>query len=302
MAEFHSSIDYLIVHAKSRKELKELELLFLSKSIPFSIQNNYGEKSFFIPLHYETFAKNEIRQYQKENRNWPPIVINKDNLFFRFSYLHFLVVLCLAYFHFKTTHLTPPSFWRGIGRFSADLVLNGEWWRTITSLTLHLDDAHLLSNFFGLLIFIGGVNQFVGSGFSWLLVLFSGALGNYLNALLYQTAHNSIGASTAVFGAVGIIGAFGIKRYYQHRQLKTRYFVPLLAALGIFAMLGTSPQTDVTAHLFGFLSGVGIGLLFIPLTGSQLLDNKIIQFLAFSVFCVIIYTAWNVDIIYNWFS
>ncbi len=294
MAEFDTESDFFIVRSKNRKEFKEIELLFLSRSIPFTVQVDFLEKKFFIPLNYEDFAKNEIRKFQQENSNWPPLSYIKKQLHFGFSYLHLAVVLCLAFFHWRTTHISSYFNWLEYGRFSADRVLAGDWWRTITALTLHVDDPHLLSNFFGLLLFVSGVSRFSGVGISWLLVLLSGAFGNYLNALFYQTAHNSIGASTAVFAAVGIMGAFGMKQYYQEKQFNFRYFVPLIGALGLYAMLGTSPQTDVLAHFFGFLSGVGLGLLFLPLIGSKILENLVVQVVALSLFCFIIYFCWNV--------
>ncbi len=294
MIEFDTESDYFIIRIKNRREFKETELLLLSRSIPFTVQVDLLEKKIFIPLEYESFAKNEIRKFQRENSNWPPLSSIKKQLSFSFSYIHFAVVLCLAFFHWRTTHISSYFDWLEYGRFSADRVLAGEWWRIITALTLHVDDAHLLSNFFGLLLFVSGVSRFAGVGISWLLVLLSAAFGNYLNALFYQTAHNSIGASTAVFAAVGIMGAVGMKQYYQGKQFNFRYFVPLIGALGLFAMLGTSPQSDISAHFFGFLSGVGMGLLFLPIAGSKILDSIIVQTIALLLFCFTLYFCWNI--------
>ena len=96
----------------------------------------------------------------------------------------------------------------------------------------------------------------------------------------------------AVFSAVGLIGSFGVRNYYQRRQLKSRYLVPFMAGFGIFAMLGTSPQTDVSAHLFGFLSGALLGLLFMPLLNFNAIGGKLVQTLSFLLACAIVYGSW----------
>ncbi len=297
MIEYFTDSEFFIVVATNRKEFKEIELLFLSRSIPFIVGNDLPGKGFIIPLNYENFVANEIRLFQQENENWPPPPPerSKESLF-SFSLVHLLVVLGLAYFHWRTTQVLSSINWLETGKFSADKVLAGEWGRTVTALTLHVDDPHLLSNFFGLLLFVSGVNQFVGIGVSWLLVLLSGAVGNYLNALFYQTAHNAIGASTAVFGAVGVMGSLAAKKYLSQKGFQARFFVPVIASLGIFAMLGTSLQTDVMAHLCGFISGLAIGLLAIPLIGSRILKNSFVQLIAFAVFLGIIHYAWNIQI------
>jgi membrane associated rhomboid family serine protease len=296
MAEFTTGEEFLIVEAMSRKEFNEIELLFLSRSIPFTSQNGFYRKELYVPIQYGSFAKKELTLYVRENKNWPPVNKTYREDYFPFSMVHVFVFACFGWFHWKTHYFFSGIDWMTSGRFSADRVLSGEWSRTVTALTLHLDDAHFISNFFGLLVFVGSVNKFVGGGVSWMLVLLAGALGNYLNALLYQTAHRSVGASTAVFGAIGIIGALAIKYQHRLRQFKGWFFLPIIGAFGILAMLGTNPQTDVTAHLFGFFSGVGIGLLFLPLSQSKWLESAVVQLTVLLGFGCIVYACWRLQI------
>ncbi len=145
---------------------------------------------------------------------------------------------------------------------SATDILNGDIYRITTALFLHADWAHLVGNMVGLALFVTAVCSVAGFGAGSLMVLVSGMLGNLFNALLFQSGHYSIGASTAVFGAVGIVAAhlFMVKwRQFGHR-LKT--WLPLGSGLALLAILGASINTDVTAHLFGYLSGCAIGLAF----------------------------------------
>ncbi|MDH5561400.1 MAG: rhomboid family intramembrane serine protease, partial [Deltaproteobacteria bacterium] len=163
-------------------------------------------------------------------------------------------------------------------------------------LTLHLDDPHLLSNAFALMIFLSGVNYFAGPGISALLVLLSGGLGNYLNALFYQTDHLAVGASTAVFGAVGLMGVLSAKNRVSLQSLRNHFLVPVIAALGIFALLGTNPSTDVFAHLFGLISGIAVGLIFGRLTQTKSARRPDVQSLAMIAFCVVIWASWKVQL------
>ena len=102
--------------------------------------------------------------------------------------------------------------------------------------------------------------RLLGSGRAWFLVLCTGALGNLLNALVQSPDHRSIGASTAVFGAVGLLATINMLHFRS--ILRHRWPLPLAAALGLLALLGASGHnTDIGAHLFGFISGIGLGLM-----------------------------------------
>lgn len=296
MAVFETSDTYLIIQAANRRELKEIELLLLSRSIPFSVEGGASNR-FFIPLHYHAFALSELKQFQRENKNWPPVLAAHKGALFRFSPVHLGMVAALVLFHWWSVRL--PGKLTESGMLAVEKVLAGEWHRTVTALTLHVDGTHLLANTLGLLIFVGGVHQFTGTGMSWLLVLLSGAVGNFGTALFYQSAHNAVGASTAVFGAVGLMGAFGVRRYLVHKVFSRRFFVPLVGALGLFAMLGTNPESDVMAHIFGLISGVLIGIMLMPLPGSRILKSSLFQSGALVLTLAAVWWCWQTQLIQN---
>ena len=133
-------------------------------------------------------------------------------------------------------------------------------WRLVTALTLHADDLHMFSNLAIGGLFIIFLCRELGSGLAWSLLLGSGILGNLANAFVQSPTHRSVGASTAVFGAVGILASLSLLRY--RRQLKRRWLLPVAAALALLALLGTEGKhTDLGAHLFGFLFGLILGLM-----------------------------------------
>ena len=61
-------------------------------------------------------------------------------------------------------------------------------------------------------LFMAAALRVLGPGLGGLMVLASGAVGNLANAFLYGSAHSSVGASTAIFGAVGLLGGLGVMR------------------------------------------------------------------------------------------
>jgi len=296
MAVFLSDDEQLTVITTNRKEFREIELLLLSRYIPHQLEDGAVLKRLYVPLTHEDNAIKEIEAYQAENRYWPPKITVPKTQPIRISLLHLLVVVGLSFFHWLTNGGTAFQEWLEPGRLSAELVLDGEWHRTITSMTLHLDDSHFLSNLLALLFFVAGVDQFLGGGVAWLLVAISGAIGNYFNALFYQTAHQAVGASTAVFSAVGLLGALGIKQYLKQREIKKRFFIPVIGALGLFAMLGTNPESDVMAHFFGFVSGLGIGIFILPFIDRFPVKKIVVQAAAFGMFSALIYYCWQVQI------
>jgi membrane associated rhomboid family serine protease len=169
----------------------------------------------------------------------------------------------LLLFFFVTTIEPPTAKWFDRGSADAGRILLGEVWRTVTALSLHANLAHVLSNAIGITIFIAALSSSLGPGIASALVLLAGAGGNLANAFIHGSNHVSIGASTAVFGAVGMLGGLGLARRNRKKPPKRRAWVSVAAALALLAMLGTGGErVDVLAHLFGFLFGGVFGLLF----------------------------------------
>ncbi len=185
--------------------------------------------------------------------------------------------------------------WLAVGRLDVDRVLAGEWWRTVTALCLHVDTAHLAGNlafggFFGLY-----AGRYLGSGVAWLGILAGGALGNALNALIQPSGHLAIGASTAVFAALGLLAAYTWRRgFLKATSWRTRA-APITAALGLLAFLGTGGgaeggSVDIIAHLTGFIAGLAIGLL---LAIGELARRPGAQIYAAGLAAGILVSAWS---------
>lgn len=139
------------------------------------------------------------------------------------------------------------------GEANANRIVAGEWWRTVTALTLHTDATHLVSNLAIGTLVATAVCWAVGPGVGAWLLLLAGAAGNWVTAMVHGGAHRAVGASTAVFGGVGVLVGLAIVRGPR------RAWVPLAAGLALLGLLGTSERADLLAHFFGFVAGVTLG-------------------------------------------
>ena len=145
---------------------------------------------------------------------------------------------------------------------SALYILNGEYYRIVTALMLHAGVEHLAGNIAGLLTFGIPVCTMAGSGAGLLLLIVSGSAGNFVNAFMYRTAHLSIGASTSVMGAAGILVAFQTIKKFRISGVTPRIIIPLGAGAALLGMLSGGQNTDISAHFFGFIAGLIFGLIF----------------------------------------
>jgi len=173
-----------------------------------------------------------------------------------------VVVALLLVGAFAITGPRPArSAWFEHGSADAARIMAGEWWRTITALTLHADTPHLAGNAVAIAVLMTAVCWHLGPGVGAWLLLLAGAGGNALTAAAHRADHASVGASTAVFAAVGILAALRIIAPARVGVGARKWWVVVAAALALLALLGTGPEADVLAHLFGFLVGGGLGLI-----------------------------------------
>jgi len=242
----------------SKKQLRRWGLVLEARGVPF--RNEACVRGWRLLVPPDAFARacSEIRTYEELNHNWPPPLSTEnpqhDNLLPSLS-----VLLLVACFHNLTQlHINLlghyPVDWINLGNAYAGKILQGEWWRLLTSLTLHADLLHLFSNLTLGGLFIVRLCRDLGAGLGWSLLLASGLLGNLCNAFLQQADHRAVGASTAVFGAVGLVAAIGLIRH--RHTLQRRWPVPIAAALALLALLGSSGEAPIWERTCSALSVV----------------------------------------------
>jgi len=231
----------------------------------------------------------EVVKYFQENRKFPDEADDCSAIPNEFHTGIGAALGLLAGHIFMIHHGGIPFFVEKYGA-SATSILKGELYRTITALMIHSDAIHLSGNMVSLALFFTVVCSVQGFGIASFCVLASGSLGNYANALLYRSDHLSIGASTAVFGAVGILIAHQTFSSFRVSKQRFRAWLPLGGGLCLLGLFSEGEHTDILAHLFGLGSGMAIGFIFECLLKKT--PSLPFQYLSFSLTLAVILLSW----------
>ncbi len=248
---------------RSPGEKRCLEYALVLRAVGISCQVLALEEGFvlLVPARDAGRAQQQIALYRHENRGWPGRFMPRLKVYdgLNCAILYGLVILLVDVLQ---RHHAFSLDWWDAGKIQAGLIREGEWWRTLTALSLHADQLHLMGNLvFGALFgFLAG--QLLGWGLAWSSMLLAGGLGNALTVLVRSPEHTSVGASTAVFAALGIVAAYT----WKHQQRWINRWVPVGSGIALLGFLGMAGErTDIVAHLAGFgagcLFGAGLGVL-----------------------------------------
>ena len=250
------------VYRSNRKGCSRYRLVLEAAGIPYQIRQDSGESVIVVPASVAAQARTEIDAYTRENQASPPgrpTVLEQGSG--GVGVFGYVIVLVLVFWFQKQGVLSVQ--WVDAGKTHAGLICQGEWWRTVTALSLHSDFRHLFANigFGGLFCLFAG--QMLGSGLAWISILVAGAAGNLLNAWVRNSGHTSVGASTAVFAALAIVAALAAIHRRPAQRSKFARYTPIIGAVILVGYVGTSGErTDVFAHVAGFVSGLLLGALY----------------------------------------
>jgi rhomboid protease GluP len=283
-----------IAQSSERGEILEEGLVLTAVGIPFSIQESSDEVALLVTKNNELEAIQEIQQYHIENLNWPPPKPERSRLGFSFDTSLTIASLLSVFFYLQIFYFQSTLIDQLTS--SRKFFTHFEWWRPFTALFLHADAPHLVSNLLmsiGLAILLSG---WMGSGLTFWGFLFSGTLGNILNAFFYRnTFRESIGFSTAIFGAIGIWAAmtFVVESLPDSGQKPwKKWIIPLGVALALLSGWGASPQSDYMAHFWGLLAGIIYGSFVGFFRLHENMKGRNNFFIALSAF-VLIGTIWS---------
>jgi rhomboid protease GluP len=156
--------------------------------------------------------------------------------------------------------LTDPQVLLALGADYPPLVQRGEYWRLVTSMFLHGSWLHVLLNGWALYQLGGLFELLLGSGRLLLVYFVSGIAGSIASNLFTRSL--SVGASGAIFGVMGALIAFLMKRREILTPQAKALLMQLLLWAGINVFLGFSSggMIDNAAHLGGCAAGFLIGL------------------------------------------
>ncbi|MFO0993121.1 MAG: rhomboid family intramembrane serine protease [Hyphomicrobiales bacterium] len=296
MQGLNSADRILLRRCTQRAEADLYALVLIARGIGSTIVTDGRSYNVLVETKDAVQASYELTAYEAENRRRParnPMAkLAPPNLGLLLAYW-----LAMVFFFGASERGTFSISWLDIGAAQTGLIHAGEVWRAVTALFLHANGMHILSNLAFGALFLLLLSQVLGPGMTALSVLASGIIGNLLNALVRMPDHTSVGASTAIFGAVGLLAALR-QDWRSGRAFRyLRDWAPLAAGIMLLAFLGFSEeQTDILAHVFGFASGIAIGALLVWLNRPWL-ANKALQLKAAGAACIIIATAWTSAII-----
>ena len=247
---------------------RERELVLRAQAIPYWRERRGGAHVLLVERRQADAALAELRSYEQENRGWPPRDTPPPRAPGAFQGLAVFLALVVL-FHFFAVGDAFGLHWYALGAARADALLGAEPWRAVTSLFLHVGPVHLVSNLLFGALFGFLVLYTHGGGLGLLAILVAGTLGNVTNAWIQDPTHLSVGASTAVFGAVGCLAGSEWRRRNLLRQRRLRRAAPVVMALCILGYYGASPDpdVDVLAHVTGLAWGLPIGALLPTLLG-----------------------------------
>ena len=157
-----------------------------------------------------------------------------------------------------------------LGALWAPLVLQGEYWRLLTATALHYGPLHFGLNMF-MLALIGRELEFEAGAWRTFGIYLGAALFSSVVVLLVMKAGAGyglyVGASGAIFGLFGAVGALRIKDWLRHRASLDAFRA---TALGLAMLVQIAadfllPMSSLSAHLSGFCFGLALGWLIRPL-------------------------------------
>ena len=226
-------------------------LVLSSSGIQYQVRKSQGGLNVWVDNKDYEKAQSAIEKYIEENNN---IHRMDERVFYEyrktFTGIYAALILLICHVAIQTGH-NQQLFIEAYGS-SAFHILQGEWYRSVTSLMIHANALHLSGNMVGIVIFGTAVCTTVGWGLGWLMILATGISGNLVNAVLYRASHISVGASTAVFGAIGILSAYQFVKKFKLPRQRIKAWLPLGGGLALLGILGSGEHVDLTAHLFGF--------------------------------------------------
>jgi membrane associated rhomboid family serine protease len=246
----------------SQRACAEAALVLAAKDIPYETVEQDGEYELVVPLEQLAAALDELERYARERaplRRARPVFTPFAGAEIG-SGVYAAVLVLVAY---CAGIQAFGADWLALGSLDARRSAAPEWWRAVTALTLHLDQAHLIGNLlFGAAI--GGLaGRAFGPGIAWASILVAATTANYADMLISPPTHRAVGASTAVFAALGLLVGFAWRHGLRLRDRFKYAYAPLFGGVALLVLLGAGDQhVDVLAHALGFIAGVATGWLY----------------------------------------
>jgi membrane associated rhomboid family serine protease len=280
-----------VVFEGSRSACAEAALVLEAKSISYEFEPSGLRWAVLTAPALAAGAREELSRYAIEHRTGrprPPSIVPFPGAG---TGTTVFVAVLLATAYCTGIHAFGAD-WLAAGSLDSRAGGAGEWWRAVTALTLHLDQAHLLGNLLFGAVFGTLAGGAFGPGIAWSSILAAGAIADYLDMLLSPSNHRAAGASTAVFAALGLLSGFSWRLRLTLREQFRYRWAPLFGGLFLLTLLGAGGErVDVLGHALGFAMGTLLGWAYARLGIPRTRDRRP-QWAAGGAAVAVIMAAW----------
>ncbi len=242
-----------------RRRIFEYALVLAAKDVDYEVCEQAGIWLLRVPAVDAPRALSELQAYALERR------LKRARLTLPIAFggagggalMYAAILLAVAYGNGASWGGVD---WLAAGALESGAEARGQWWRTVTALCLHLDPVHLAGN-----LLFGSVagtlcSRLWGPGVAWLSILSAAVLANAVEMAVAPAGERSVGASTAVFAALGLLAGYAWRRRLPLAERWLYRVSPLIAGASLLALLGAgSEHVDVLGHALGFVAGLGGG-------------------------------------------
>jgi rhomboid protease GluP len=249
------------IPARSRRQAMDWGLVLASQGVEAVINKSDEGWSLLVEPKDHERAQAALKQYQLENRGWGwRRPLPQTGLLFHWGSLGWVAAIA-AFYYWSAVRF--PGF-KDAGIMDSEKVRHGQWWRMFTAITLHENLAHLGANATTGFFLMGLAMARYGAGVGLLAAFLAGVIGNVDGLVLYSRPHQSLGASGMVMGALGLVTVQSFVFRRKYRPGDRFVFRAIAAGVLILVLMGFSPDSDMVAHVGGFIAGAifgcGLGL------------------------------------------
>jgi rhomboid protease GluP len=171
-------------------------------------------------------------------------------------------ILAINVLAFLATWVLGENFVLGLGAKVNAAIVEGQYWRLFTAMFLHLGLLHIGFNSYALYLFGPQVERPFGPVRFLLIYVLSGLSGSAFSFLF--SPNPSVGASGAIFGLIGVMGAY-LYRYRDRLAMGRSRLMNLVSIAAYNLLYGfVVPSVDNWGHIGGLVAGLALGWLLAP--------------------------------------
>jgi membrane associated rhomboid family serine protease len=173
--------------------------------------------------------------------------------------------------------------------------LQGQWWRMLTAFFLHANLLHLLVNMWMLWGASRLVERLYGRWTFLALYLLCGICASATSSL-WEVTHVGVGASGAIFGVIGALIAFLVRRDLQVPRSIAKPYLLSTAIFAAYNLIGgfMDVRIDNAAHVGGLIAGLALGsILARPVDPQAAFPAKRVAAAVAVAICMVLATFWS---------